>query len=173
MKHLDIKKLFITVNVLLCSISANAYDFEVDGIYYKIISATDLTVEVTSGDNKYTGEVIIPETVIYKSKALKVTSIGSYAFEDCTSLTSVVIPNSVTSIGGVAFYNCTSLTSVVIPNSVTSIEFSAFNKCRGLTSIEIPNSVTSIGSYAFLGCTSLTSVVIGSSVTSIGEDVFP
>ena len=172
MKHLDIKKLFITVNVLLCSISANAYDFEVDGIYYKIISATDLTVEVTSGDNKYTGEVIIPETVIYKSKALKVTSIGSYAFEDCTSLTSVVIPNSVTSIGGVAFLGCTSLTSVVIPNSVTSIEFSAFNKCRGLTSIEIPNSVTSIGSYAFLGCTSLTSVVIGSSVTSIGEEAF-
>ena len=172
MKHFNIKKLFVTVMVLLCCVSANAYDFEMDGIYYKIISATDLTVEITSGDNKYTGEVIIPSTITYKSKVLAVVKIGSYAFEDCTGLTSIEIPNSVTSIGGVAFYGCTSLKSVVIPNSVTSIGFSAFYYCKSLTSITIPNSVTSIESYAFRGCTGLTSVVIGNSVTSIGEAAF-
>ena len=158
--------------VLLCCVSANAYDFEMDGIYYKIISATDLTVEITSGDNKYTGEVIIPSTITYKSKVLAVVKIGSYAFEDCTGLTSIEIPNSVTSIGGVAFYGCTSLKSVVIPNSVTSIGNSAFYYCKSLTSITIPNSVTCIGSYAFIGCSGLTSVVIGNSVTSIGEAAF-
>ena len=107
-----IKQLLITVAILLCSVVANAYDFEVNGIYYNILSMSDLTVEVTKGDNKYSGEVIIPSTVSYKSKTLTVTSIGSYAFEACSSLTSITIPNSVTSIGSFAFYGCDSLASI-------------------------------------------------------------
>ena len=101
-----------------------------------------------------------------------VTSIGNGAFHYCSSLTSVEIPNSVTSIGDRAFYYCSSLTSVEIPNSVTSIGNGAFHYCSSLTSIEIPNSVTSIGSYVFGGCSSLTSVEIPNSVTSIGEFAF-
>ena len=190
-----IKQLLITVAMLLCSVVANAYDFEVNGIYYNIISTSDLTVEVTNGDNKYSGEVIIPETIAYKSKVLKVISIGDYAFRGCTGLTSVVIGNSVTSIGvrafaecksltnvvignsvrsigNCAFTDCTGLTSIEIGNSVTSIEEGAFCDCDGLTSIEIPNSVTSIGDNAFLRCYGLTNVVIGNSVTSIGDNAF-
>ena len=87
-----------------------------------------------------------------------VTSIGDSAFESCTGLTSVTIPDSVTSIGRSAFYNCTGLTSVTIPNSVTSIGYSAFSYCRGLTSVTIGNSVTSLGEYAFNGCTGLTNI---------------
>ena len=79
------------------------------------------------------------------------TSIGNYAFYDCSGLTSVTIPNSVTIIGGYAFYNCSKLTSVTIPNSVTRIGGSAFKGCSGLTSVTIPNSVTSIGYAAFEG----------------------
>ena len=97
------------------------------------------------------------------------TSIGDSAFDDCTSLTSVTIPDSVTSIGSSAFSGCTSLTSVTIGNGVTSIGGSAFQGCTSLTSITIPDSVTSIGIGAFAGCTSLTSVTIGNSVTSIGD----
>ncbi|MDR2921812.1 MAG: leucine-rich repeat domain-containing protein [Treponema sp.] len=87
-----------------------------------------------------------------------VTGIGEWTFNDCTSLTSVIIPGSVTSIGDYAFSGCTSLTSVTIPNSVTSIGGSAFRVCKSLTSVTIPNSVTSIGERAFVDCTSLTAI---------------
>ena len=94
------------------------------------------------------------------------------AFENCWSLTSVTIPNSVTSIGYSAFRRCHGLTSVTIPNSVTSIGNRAFWGCSGLTSVTIPNSVTSIGDYAFSRCRSLTSVTIPTSVTRIGNGAF-
>ena len=101
-----------------------------------------------------------------------VTSIGGYAFEDCSSLTSITIPNSVTSIGENAFNGCTGLISVTIGNSVTSIGERAFYECTDLTSVTIPNSVTSIGFQAFDDCSSLTSVTIPNSVTSIGSSAF-
>ena len=101
-----------------------------------------------------------------------VTSIGNWAFRDCTSLTSVTIPDSVTSIGVWTFGNCTSLTSVTIPDSVTKISDNAFSGCKSLTSITIGNGVTSIGWGAFSGCTSLTSVTIPNSVTSIDSSAF-
>ncbi len=94
--------------------------------------------------------------------------IAERAFERCTSLTSVNIPNSLTSIGRCAFYGCSSLTSIIIPNSVTTIGNYAFQGCSTLTSVIIPNSVISIGSYAFAECSSLTSVNIPNSVTSVG-----
>ena len=96
------------------------------------------------------------------------TSIGDYAFENCSSLKSITIGNSVTSIGDGAFQSCSSLSSVTIPNSVTSIENWAFQWCSSLTSITIPNSVTSIGMYAFRYCESLTFVTLGNGLTSIG-----
>ncbi len=101
-----------------------------------------------------------------------VTSIGSYAFEDCTSLTSITIPDSVTSIGSSAFYSCTSLENVTIGNGVESIGSYAFYGCTSLASITIPDSVVNIGEYAFRGCTSLESITIPDGVTSIGSGAF-
>ena len=175
-----------------------AYDFQSGDLYYNITS--DTTVKVTyqyqTSDN-YAGLTIatIPETITHNGNTYSVTSIGDRAFHncsslttvtipesvtsigyqaflDCSSLTSITIPNSVTSIGDWAFYGCSSLTSITIPNSVTSIGDRAFSGCSSLTSITIPNSVTSIGDYAFYGCSSLTSITIPNSVTSIGDSAF-
>ena len=135
------------------------YTYEVD---------SDGTIIITDCKEWAKGAITIPSEIDGKP----VASIGNYAFEDCTGLTSITIPNSVTRIGNNAFNYCTGLTSITIPNSVTSIEDSAFKYCRGLTSITIPNSVTSIGYAAFEHCTGLTSITIPNSVTSISDWAF-
>ena len=129
-------------------------------------------VQIYDCDESKSGDLIIPSTISYNGTTYSVTSIGSSAFQNCSSLTSVTIPNSVTSIGGSAFAFCSGLTSVTIPNSVTSIGNNAFGDCNNLTSITIPESVTSIGNYAFYGCSNLTSITIPNSVTSIGNNAF-
>ncbi len=131
------------------SISASADVVEVDGIYYDI---SETTATVTYGDNEYSGDIVIPESITYENSKYSVTSIGELAFIYCSGLTSIAIPNSITSIGESAFEGCSGLTSVTIPNSVTSIGNWAFSGCKGLTSITIPNSVTSIRSGAFSRC---------------------
>ena len=87
-----------------------------------------------------------------------ITYIGSYAFHNCSGLTSVTIPNSVTRIGRNAFQYCSGLTSVTIGNSVTSIADEAFYYCSGLTSVTIGNSLKSIGFSAFKECVKLTTI---------------
>ena len=90
---------------LLCSVTASAHDFEVGGIYYNVTSATPLKVEVTykgvwssTYSNEYSENVVIPSSVSYDGKNYSVTRIGNGAFNDCSGLTSVTIPNSVTII---------------------------------------------------------------------------
>ena len=101
-----------------------------------------------------------------------VTSIGDYAFWNCTGLTSISIPNNVTSIGSSAFESCSQLASIEIPSSVTSIGDYAFSGCSGLTSVNIPEDVTSIGERVFMNCSQLASIEIPKSVTSIGKYAF-
>ena len=108
-------------------------------------------------------------------KTLNITggnSINSNAFNGCSSLTNITIPNSVTSIGYGAFLNCNSLTSVNLPNGITSIGDLAFYSCYNLISITIPSSITSIGKQAFQGCYNLMSITIHEGLKNIGSNAF-
>ena len=117
------------------SSGASAYDFEADGIYYNIMSEAGKTVEVTSGKNEYVGEVSIPETVENEGIIYTITAIGGDAFDDCSSLTSVNIPDGVVSIGNYAFSDCSSLESVTLGSGVGTIGDNAFMGCSSLTEI--------------------------------------
>lgn len=101
-----------------------------------------------------------------------VTTIGKYAFYDCSLLSAVDIPSTVTMLKESSFRKCRALTSVSIPSSVTEIGWGAFYSCTGLESINIPSSVTTIGDYAFQSCINLNSITLPSSVQSIGAYAF-
>jgi hypothetical protein len=133
------------------------------------ISGTGDMADFTSGAAPWNAYLSSITSVVIESG---VTSIGNYAFKNCSVLTSVSIPSGVTSIGVQAFSGCSGLTSVIIPGSVTSIGDFVFYGCSGLTSVSIPSGVTSIGFQAFKGCSGLTSVSIPTSVISIGTRVF-
>ncbi|MDE7079605.1 MAG: leucine-rich repeat domain-containing protein, partial [Clostridia bacterium] len=149
--------------------NGNIYYTAENGIRYSLKDGKAIVVRQST---TISGAKVIPSQITYKGTTYRVTSIGEYAFYDCSSLISIEIPSSVTSIGKYAFYGCSSLTSIEIPISVTSIGHAAFHGCRSLTNIEIPSSVTSIGPYAFSYCSGLTSIEIPSSVTSIGYEAF-
>ena len=170
--------------VLIHSTLSFAYDVEVNGIYYNLDSSSK-TAEVTYKDYKYSsysGNVVIPATINNNGTTYNVTSIGSWAFCDCSGLTLITIPNSVTSIGSYAFQDCSGLTSITIPNSVTSIGDYAFLFCDGLTSITVSsgnikydsrnycNAIIETSSNTLtIGCKN---TVIPNTVTSIGNNAF-
>ena len=101
-----------------------------------------------------------------------ITNIEERAFNDCYNLKNISLPNSVKTIGNYAFSNCTELTDITIPNSITNIEEGLFKGCFNLSKMNIPNSVTEIEDYAFYGCWNLTDVTVSNSLTSIGDSVF-
>lgn len=159
------KLLFFFISIVICNY-AKAYDFEKDGIYYNILSDTE--VEVTAPDyftngygytnstsNCYSGNIVIPN---YVGK-YKVIRIGARAFCSSKKVKSVVLPETIESIGIVAF-SSESLESVNLPSSLKRIENEAFSGCSSLLSIEIPASVEEIGMYAFYGCTKLASIKV-------------
>lgn len=172
---MNFKKLFFLFFSFFSVLTANAYDCEINGIFYNLNitkKTAHVTYKIQYEPAPYTGKVSIPQSIAYEGSVFAVTSIGKEAFKDCTSLTSITLPNSVTFIEADAFLSCLSLTSITIPNSVTSIGTHAFSNCSSLTSITIPNSVTSIGQGAFSNCSSLISITIPNSVTSLGSYAF-
>ena len=148
--------------------SSYAYHFQSGGIYYNIIGDS---AYVTYGDDKYNGDIIIPNKITFNDKSYIVTSIGYNAFSGCSSLTSISIPNTVTSIGQRAFYGCSSLSSISIPNTVMSIGQYAFYNCYGLTSIKVENGNVNYNSPN--GCNALIETATNTLIVGCKNTIIP
>ena len=168
------QRLLFMLVCLVCTNQVYAYDIKAandDGvvIYYNIQGKNAI---VTSGDEKYTGDVRIPATVICNEEPYSVVAIGNSAFLGCGALTSVVVPTSVTSIGNNAFFFCLSLKSIEIPSSVKSIGDDAFGYCDNLETVLFSEGLSNLGLHSFENCKKLLSVSIPASVTHIGPSAF-
>ena len=164
------KKQLLLFVLMVIPLVASADAVEINGIYY--ILQPDNVAEVTQHpQTAYSGNLVIPEFVIYADVQYNVTSIGNKAFRN-TSVTSVVIPNSVTTIGNNAFQNCQNLTTITIPNSVTILKKNAFSGSSNLKTVSLGDGLTTIETSAFKGCSALTSITIGKGLQNVGFDAF-
>ena len=178
------KKLFLSLLVALLPLVASAENVKIGDLWYEVISKIGEATVIKSQDNsKYSGKVVIPESVIYNDKTYSVTSISSTAFSFCEKLTSIIVDsenkvydsrNNCNAIIETASNNLIAgCKTTVIPNSVTSIGDNAFYYCSGLTSVTIGNSVTSIGSKAFANCAEITNVYsLAEKVPSTNSNAF-
>lgn len=115
------------------------------------------------------GHFIVMLNIIFEND---ITSIGNYAFYNCTNLALTSLPNGLTSIGYYAFSGCTNLALTSLPNGLTSIDYYTFSYCKNLALALLPNELTSIDSFAFYNCTNLALTSLPSGVTSIGNNAF-
>lgn len=175
-----ITKLMVLALVLITNFSVDAYDFEVDGLYYTITSTSELTCKVDKGEVEYAGDIVVPSEVQFRGKTLKVTDIGTgfkgsgiisidltrggglanECFKDCDLLETVILSQSTKSIPKSSFYVCKSLKEISIPIMVEQIGENAFRGCENLKVINIPDKVNSLGDYSFCTCSNLEIVSI-------------
>ena len=164
------KKIFLLLwFVLLGLFEVQAYQFEKNGIYYDIVNGKAVVV---SGDVSYSGDVVIPETVEYDGQHYVVDSIGEWAFNSCSGLMSVKLPEKLRAIGSLAFTDCYGLTSISFPASLKVIGSGAFQNCEGLTSVVFPEGLTAVGDGAFYGCDKLDSLSFPASMKMINWTAF-
>ena len=163
-------QIHIYIFLLILSLGdLTAQTFEVDGVNYNVLNATD--VEVISKTGCYDGNVVIPSTVNCMLDTYNVTVIGYEAFKNC-DITNITLPNSITKIEDYAFRDCRDITAITVPDSVTSIGFGAFLYCTVMESVNIPDGITTIERFTFGSCNALASISIPASVTSIGTYAF-
>ena len=141
----------------------------INGINYCLDEETKTAEVIRRKGFEYEGNIIIPETTVFNDVTYRVTSIGEHAFDCCSSLTTVLVPDGVMSIEKRAFFGCQSLTNITIPASVKSIGIEAFYDCSSLTSIVIPAIVKNIEWWAFCGCKSLTDITFQGTIAQWKE----
>ena len=151
---------------------ATAQDIEANGIFYNIIS--DTQVEVTSawrdGHNHYKGCIILPEKVYCDGVNYEVAAIASRAFWQ-SAITQIQIPNSVTMIGEAAFADAEDLTDITLPLRLTAVSRYMLAG-TAVTNVVLPEGVTSIGKGAFEDCAHLRTVFFPVSLQNIGDLAF-
>lgn len=164
------KILLTTIAMLLCSVMANAYDFEVDGIRYDITSFTELTVKASSLSETFVGDLVIPSKVQFNGKELDVTEVGNDFAISNTAITALTIQDGVNSVGARAFKNCSHIATIKISPTITLIGQECFSGCTDLKIFTHQGKIT-IGAKTFCDCRSLEQVVI-ENLDSLSEGTF-
>ena len=166
------KQIFLLFFAIVFCSRIYAYDFKEGEFYYNVTDAQSFTVEVTSGEKAYSGEVIIPESVNHDGHMYSVKYIGKSAFA-YTTLSSILIPGSVVEIKDNAFYG-TNIDNITFSEGLITIGNSAFGcNLGGLNNkIEFPNTLETIGDYAFHNNMRLEIIIIPASVKYIGSFAF-
>ncbi|WP_308398151.1 leucine-rich repeat protein, partial [Prevotella sp.] len=167
--------LIVCFMAIICN-SINAHDFEVDNIYYSVVSKTEHTCAVVNNagrDKSYSvSSITIPEKVTYDNTEYTVTQIGPAAFKNCIKLESVDLPQSITKMYDWCFQGCILLSSFTVPDKVENLPTYCFSGCISLESITI-NSVKTISSYCFKECSSLKKISIPAGVSKLIDwDIF-
>jgi len=158
--------------LLLCVGTASAQgDVFVTGHLRYMVTGSS-TVSVSAEDDKISGNVAIPVTVLHNDTAYTVSAIATKGFAECKGIQSIVLPAKISKIGKAAFQNCANLNTINIPYSVKEIKAETFEGCRFLTGITVPDGVRSIGDRAFRGCDRLTRFIMPDECQSIGDEVF-
>ncbi len=165
------KKQLLLLAMIILPMVASADAVEINGIYYNLVTKAQVA-EVTKNPNQYSGDVVIPGTVDYEGVTYNVTSIGEFAFEGSTNLTSLTMANSITTIGTYAFSYCTSLSNLVLSEGLTEIASYTFWHCESLESVVIPKNIIKIGWAAFCDCTKLKNVDLYEGLEEIGDSAF-
>lgn len=175
----SISKRLAILLVMMVTIGSKALagvSFEViGGLRYLIDSDTKTATLMANTEEKYSGDIVVPENVKAKDgNVYKITAFGEKCFYGCTDLTSIKIPSSVTSLGQGCFQLCTKLTSITIPSSVTSLGDNCFNGCSSLKTITLPSSITSMIGGCFGNCNKLESFYFKGGVpTTLSEALIP
>ena len=161
---------FIFFSRIYCHETVNVH-----GVIYTKVDSSHFSVWNPSNKNAITEKnenVKIEKTLEFEGKKFTVTSIGDYAFSECSHLFSISLPDTIKTIGKFAFFNCITLDSILVPNSVNTISEYSFAGCSSLNSIQLGAGLHEIGNNAFDNCLNLKCAIIPTNVAHIGKDAF-
>ena len=153
----------ITISLMLTSAAMTEGH---DGHYNYTVSNGE--IRICSVAPNISGELVVPESIA----GYPVTTIGTFAFNRLTNVTSIHLPSSLTTIENYAFMGCSSLESITIPDHVKTLGEATFQNCTALKSFTLSDSITEIPLGTFSGCTSLESIIIPENIQAIGIGAF-
>lgn len=162
------KKIILCLFILIATTSKAQQIATIDGIKYILDNENALIMQQPE---TLSGDIIIPETVVYNEKTYIVNNVGDHAFSG-TKIKSIILPNSVSTLGYSCFDNCSNLTSVILSNQIKSLKGSCFSNCTSLVSITLPNNITEVGEHCFYRCTALKSITLPNNITELGQFCF-
>ena len=166
---------FFAALAMLCAAMPVKAQTYVNGIAYELHPVTDSTgyaVVIANYDTPYKGNIVIPDSVTIEDVTYAVTTIGARAFEDCDSVISITLPNTIKAIMSSAFHDCHLLSSINLPEGLEEIRDDIFWSCWSLTELTLPSTLKQLYAYAFEDCPKLRTINFPESIEVVEGYLF-